>query len=257
MKKFRLCLILLCAVMFLTACGTKPQKESGTSEETTPLGTSAQQTDDPTETGEPAATQKLILSLPATKQTEIENQTRKIEVLSDGEKDGVPMNALRILSPEGEELWKISYAADGNTQCGIVVMPWQEGGDQFEKGFIYWYVKTVPNESITAFYMTYAALENGKYEKLSTIFSAQGMGGVGGLGGGKRIDISTASAYLAGKLEFIDFLYGLASKLYDGAVLFDSNGVQMQWEQWFTHEIAFTDPTTGEPTTLEIIGRDR
>lgn len=258
MKHFRLILIILCAFLLLTACGTAPQKENATPEETT-FPTDPTTSTDPIETKEnSSAVQKLIFSLPAVKQIEIENQTRKIEVSSDGEKNGVPMNAIRILSPDGEELWKGSYEADGTVQCGIVTQR-SEDDDPLKKGFIYWSVKTVPGERITATYMTYASLENGKYEKLGSILSSQGISSLqlSGLGGGKRIDISSASAYLAGKDDFINFLHSMGSKLMDGTVQFDTDGKQMQWEQWFTHEIVFNDPTTGKPTTFEIIGSDR
>ena len=258
MKKARLCLILLCTALLLAACGTAP-KPTPASEEVTEPRTDAPTA--PAETAgieEPVAAQKLILSLPATDQFEIENKTQKIEVSSNGEKDGVPMNALRVLSPEGEELWKATYAADGTVQCGIVALH-GEDDDPLQRGFIYWSVKMVPGESITASYMIYAQSETGKYERLSSILSEQGIPGsqLGGLGGGKKIDISTASAYHAEKDGFLVFLHSMSSKLMEGSVCFDTDGKQMQWGEWFTHEIVFTDPSTGGPTTLEIVGRDR
>ena len=259
MKHFRFYLILLCALMLLTACRTVSQTETGRPEETTSPTGSDRQTNDPENgTEENAAVQKLILSLPATNQVVIGNQTRTIEVSSDGEKNGIPMNAIRILSPDGEELWKCSYEADGTAQCGIAALR-DEGNDPLQKGFIYWSVKTVPGESITATYMTYAQSEDGKYGRLGEILSSQGYPSMQltGLGGGKRIDISTAPAYLAGKSDFLDFLHQLSSKLMERTVLFDTDGDQMQWGEWFTHKIVFADPTTGEPTSFEIIGSDR
>ena len=252
-------LILLCVLLLPTACRTVPQTETGMPRETTSSVETDRQTNDPTTaTVENAVVETLILSLPATTQAVIENQTRTIKVSSDGEKNSVPINAVRILSPEGEELWKGSYEADGTVQFGIVTLCNDED-DPLKRGFICWSVKTVPGESITATYMTYAQKEDGKYGKLSEILSSQGIPSMqlAGLGGGKKIDISTASAYLAGESGFISFLDQLSSKLVAGTVLFDTDGNQMQWGEWITHQIVFVDPSTGKPTSLDIIGRDR
>ena len=250
MKHFRLCLILLCTVLFLTACGTAPKKGDTDlkTDETTLLT-------EPIESDEsPAVTQKLILSLPATNEVEIMDQTRKIEVSDGGEINGVPTNTLRILSPEGEELWKTSYGTDGNTQCGIVTLRTQDD-DPLQSGFIYWFVKIIPNESVTASYTTYALSENGKYERLAMILSSEGYTNLYGLEGRMTINIAQMFYYLEKRDEFRNFLGKLESKLYDGVVQFDTDGEQMQWEQWFLHEITFTVADEAEPTTLIIGGK--
>ena len=197
MKHFRLCLILLCTVLFLTACGTVPKKgDTDLKTDETTLSTEPIESDqspavtqkaEPIESDEspavtqkaestesdesPVITQNLILSLPATNEVGIMEQRRKIEVSDGGEKNGVPTNTLRILSPEGEELWRTSYAADGTEQCGIVTFGVDD--DPFQS-FIYWSVKIIPNESVTVFYRTYAPSENGKYERLGMILNSQG-----------------------------------------------------------------------------------
>lgn len=253
MKSARLCLILLCAALLLPACGTAAPKTPATDEaEEIRTDATTVTTEPEGKTEEPVAVQALVLSLPATNLVEIDNKKRKIEIFEADEKNGVPMNALRILSPEGEELWRATYAADGTVQCGIVTANNENGNS----GFIYWSVRTVPNESITATYMTYAQTENGKYGRLDQILSSQGIPSLqlAGLGGGKSIDVSTASAYHAGKQDFLDFLGSLTSKLMEGTVLFDTDGNRMQWGKWFTHEFPYTNPATGAPDRFMLVG---
>lgn len=257
MKKARLCLILLCTALLLAACGSSPKKGIPVPDETTIPTTSAEPVT--ADGGEVSVNvQGPIRSLPATNEVEIAGKAQRIEVSEGGEKDGVPVNLLRILSPEGDELWRATYAADGTTQCGIVTLS-GEKDDPFRNGFIYWYIRTIRDEKITAMYMTYTPLENGKYERSNSVLSSQGYPNtlLAGMGGIQTIDISSSSAYLAERQAFFTFLNDMASRLVDGTVRFDTDGKQMQWGKWLTHEIGFNDASTDEPIRFIIIGSER
>lgn len=221
MKKFRLCLILLCAVMLLTACGTKPQKESGTSEETTPSVTTAQQANDPTQTEEPAAPEYQILSLPATRQFSADGKI--LEISETDERDGIPRNAIRILSPEGEELWKINYVANGSQHCGIV------GG---EKCFTFWCVKIDPERS-SIICRDYWLRDNGKYE-LGTYIAENP----------SRLTyyFSITENFRIYQDEFEIYLSRLEDKVRDRETIFNDAGTLMQWDVWIPHQITISQP---------------